>query len=146
MKLGRLRDGDVHWVEEGSTAGTSPGDVLRVVGGRIFTGVGRVLTLRDRDLQVVRRFAMQYPVNRLNVVGPWLGRRIFRNPGTNASERRYQLIDPADVHVSLDIPVAEPSPCVQWFDGELWIADGRLRVFTPQQDGTWTSRDIELPG
>lgn len=146
MKLGRLRDGDVHWVEEGSNTGTSPGDVLRVVGGRIFTGVGRVLTLRDRDLQVVRRFAMRYPVNRLNVVGPWLGRWTFRNPGTNASERRYQLIDPADVHVSLDIPVAEPSPCVQWFDGELWIADGRLRVFTPQQDGTWTSRDIELPG
>ena len=33
---------------------------------------------------------------------------------------------------------------VQWLDGELWVADDRLRLFTQDAAGKWTGREVEV--
>lgn len=123
----------------------SSGEVHLVVGDRFFTGSGRVLTLRDRNLQVVRRFRVDGLVERLEVVGPWLG--CSTSVIVGAERRRlYRIFDPADMTVAVEIPVQRPMPCLRWFNGEVWIADGRLRAFAPRPDGTWISREVDVPG
>lgn len=148
--LGRLSDdGELTWVESLLNV---PSVSLLAVDGRIFTGMENVLTVRDDDLGVVVRRRLPWHVGSLVELGPWLGiDRRGRRPGilgADAPADCYSLLDPETFESVLDIDISPElsfRTYARWFDGELWIADGRLRVFTPQQDGTWASRDIELP-
>ncbi|MEJ6550386.1 hypothetical protein PQI66_12610 [Corynebacterium sp. USCH3] len=148
--LGRLSDdGEVTWVESLLNV---PNVSLVTAGGRIFTGMENLLTVRDSDLGVVVRRRLPWHVESLVELGPWLGiDRRGRRPGIVGADDPgdcYSLLDPQTFDSVLDIdinPDLSFRTYARWFDGELWFADGRLRVFTPQQDGTWTSRDIEPP-
>lgn len=149
--LGRLsEDGELTWVESLLNV---PSVSLLVVDGRIFTGMENVLTVRDRDLGVVVRRRLPWRVESLVELGPWLGiDRRGRRPGivgADDPEECYSLLDPETFESVLDIDI-DPGLTFRtysrWFDGELWFADGRLRVFTPQADGSWVSRKMRLPG
>lgn len=148
--LGRLGDdGQVTWVESLLNV---PSVSLVIADGRIFTGMENVLTVRDSDLGVVVRRRLPWHVESLVELGPWLGiDRRGRLPGFLASddpEDCYSLLDPETFESVLDIDISPElsfRTYARWVDGELWFADGRLRVFTPQADGEWTSREIGLP-
>ncbi|WP_145943016.1 hypothetical protein [Corynebacterium glyciniphilum] len=149
--LGRLSDdGQVTWVESLLNV---PSVSLVIADGWIFTGMENVLTVRDSDLGVVVRRQLPWHVESLVELGPWLGiDRRGRRPGivgADDPEECYSLLDPETFESVLDIDI-DPGltfrTYVRWFDGELWFADGRLRVFTPQVDGSWVSREIRLPG
>lgn len=134
--LGRVIDGAVHWVEE--TYSLEGWKVL-VVDGRIFTSDETTLTLRDTDLDVVRRYWAPASNHWLEVVGPWFGAFHFRlsstDPGWNEDDDSgmYQLLDPDTLDMVLEVPVDESDVAARWINGELWLSDGNLRIFTPPQ-------------
>lgn len=148
--LGRLSDdGDVTWVESLLNA---PQMSLLTVGGRIFTGMENVLTVRDSDLGMRVRRRLPWHVESLVELGPWLGiDRRGRRPGIlgpDDPEDCYSLLDPETFESVLDVEINPDltfRTYARWFDGELWFADGRLRVFTPQAEGSWASKQVELP-
>ncbi|WP_414120820.1 hypothetical protein [Corynebacterium nuruki] len=130
--------GDVRWVEE--VTSREPMFVY-VVAGRIFSMCDGTLTLRDADLEVVRRY--REPASRfwLSVVGPWFGAFEYR-PMTDEDEwweednapGTYRLFDPesdgAELDVVLEVPVASSEVTARWVDGELWLSEGGgARVF-----------------
>lgn len=143
-RLGYVADGagkgDVQWVEEATS--WDPVFVY-VVGDRIFSLGDGTLTLRDADLEVVRRYRAPTSEYWLSVVGPWFGAFEYRpmsgeeewweeddRPGT------FRLFDPesdgAELDVVLEVPVASSEVTARWVDGELWLSEGGgVRVFSP---------------
>lgn len=43
----------------------------------------------------------------------------------------YQLLDPDTLDMVLEVPVDESDVAARWINGELWLSDGNLRIFTP---------------
>ena len=134
--LGRVIDGEVHWVEE---AYSLESWAVFVVDGRIFTSDQTTLTLRDTDLDVVRRYWAPASNHWLEVVDPWFGAFHFRLSSTDPDwsedddSGMYQLFDPDTLDMVLEVPVEKSDVAAQWMDGELWLSDGELRIFTPPQ-------------
>lgn len=134
--LGRVIDGEVHWVEE---AYSLESWTVFVVDGRIFTSDQTTLTLRDTDLEVVRRYWAPAGNPWLEVVDPWFGAFHFRLSSTDPDwsedddSGMYQLFDPDTLDMVLEVPVERSDVAAQWMDGELWLSDGELRIFTPPQ-------------
>ncbi|MDN5682339.1 hypothetical protein [Corynebacterium glyciniphilum] len=132
--LGRAVDGEVHWAEK--TYSLESWKVF-VIDGRIFTSDETTLTLRDRNLEVVKRYWAPASNHWLEVVGPWFGAFQFRlssiDPGWSEDDDSgmYQLLDPDTLDVVLEVPVDESDVAARWINGELWLSDGNLRIFTP---------------
>lgn len=144
LRLGRLsEDGDVRWVLDPA----DPVDDLWVFDGQIVTGWSKTLTLRDADLEVVRRVQLPLKFHRSEQTGPWLGQWVHgfvNSRGVQEGEDTYQLIDPLTGEDVLSVPVPRGGVSVQWLDGELWVADDRLRLFTQDAAGKWTGREVEV--
>lgn len=68
-------------------------------------------------------------------VGPWVGCVSVDWRGAE-----FQLRDPVTFYREAAFRVESTPVCAQWFDGELWLADGRLRVMTPTSPGLWDER------
>lgn len=141
-RLGRVDgDGTLRWLVD-------PADSvyeLWIFDGRVVTGWGDVLTLRDADLEVIRRIRMPWHARNTVQVGPWLGGEIRGPAARNADgspRRTWQFIDPFTGEVQLSVPVAGYEVHVSWCGEELWIADGRLRVFTQDAAGEWSGREV----
>lgn len=133
-QLGRVVNGEVRWAEESY----SPEDrKVLVVGDRIFTSDNTTLTLRNWDLDVVKRFWAPAGNHWLNAVGPWLGAFSFRlsslDPGWTEDDDSgtYRLYDPDSLEEVLAVSVSTSQARVWWHAGELWVSDGQLRIFSP---------------
>lgn len=125
---------------------------LRKIGQGWFT-VSRVdfsgpvtLTRYDGNCEVVQRRHLDPGLTELCGVGPWIGCVASGggSEGTPVTATEFQLRDPETFEVEMTVPVASGEVCTQWFDGELWIADGRLRVFTQDAAGQWSAREVDV--
>lgn len=144
LRLGRLsEDGDLRWALDPA----DPIDDLWIFDGQIVTGWSETLTLRDADLEVIRRVQLPLKFHRPERTGPWLGQWVHgfvNSRGVQEGEDTYQLINPLIGDDVLSIPASRGSVNVQWLDGELWVADDRLRVFTKDAAGEWAGREVEV--
>lgn len=149
QRFGRMTDdGEIHWHEQ-VVLPEHRSTALLVAGERVFTGIDRILTVRDRNLDVVVRRRFPWDISAFDELGPWLGIDLRGRRGTDgALGDAYEVLDPGTWETVLTVDVSAElghvRTYVRWFRGELWFADGRLRVFTPQADGSWTSREIAL--
>lgn len=118
-----------------------------VIDGRVFTGRSDTLTQRDADLEVVRRIRLPWRAQETEQVGHWLGGRIPAprdSGGGQTGSETYRLIDPLTGAEEFSVPVTSSDVTAQWLDGELWIVDSRLRVFTRDATGEWTGSDTGI--
>ncbi|WP_444618973.1 hypothetical protein [Corynebacterium sp. AOP40-9SA-29] len=133
-QLGRVVNGEIRWAEESYSPESWK---VLVVGGRIFTSDGTTLTLRNRDLDVVRRFWAPAGNHWLNAVGPWFGAFSFRLSSLDPEwtedddSGTYRLYDPDSLEEVLAVSVSTSQARVWWHAGELWVSDGQLRIFSP---------------
>lgn len=110
----------------------SPDEPLWRVGDWSFAKFGGrqrpVLVRYDRNLDLVQRQR--------------LDRRV--EDGNSDAGQVFQLLDPLNLDVVVSVPVSVPEVCAQWCGDELWIADGRLRVFAQGETGAWSMREVSV--
>lgn len=144
LRLGKLsEDGDLRWVLDPADSV----DDLWVFDGQIVTSWSATLTLRDADLEVIRRVQLPLKFHRPERTGPWLGQWVHgfvNSGGVQEGEDTYQLIDPLTGEEVLSIPATRGDVGLCWLDDELWVIDDRLRVFTKDATGEWTVREVEV--
>lgn len=134
-------------VDQGQSC-ADPVDKLWIFDGRVVTGWGDVLTIRDAGPEVIQRIRTPWRALGSVQVGPWLG-GVVEGSGIRDEDGSWQwtwqFIDPFTGEVQLSIPVAGHGVHSSWCGEELWVADGRLRVVTRDAEGEWTTREVAVP-
>ncbi|MCJ7859029.1 hypothetical protein [Corynebacterium kalidii] len=96
-----------------------------------------VLVRSDESGSVVERSRPEPGLRDFRGVGPWTGCVSGTRDGVE-----FRLLDPVTLTCEAVFHVRSTSVCTQWVDGELWLADGELRVMTRESPGQWTERPV----